>query len=163
MKKKIYLSGALEIYGMTYYSDPKKWCNRVKEYFNTYSDNFICISPIDYYSNKTNYDKKEKEIFNFVLRKIMESNIILVNLDNIKHSVETYDEIFYAYLHNKPIIGFFEHISTNEKGLKSFIHPWKYIQIDRIETGYNALTDACDYIKNYYGEEGDYEFKTSSI
>ena len=87
-------------------------------------------------------------------QEIMESNIILVNLDNIKHSVETYDEIFYAYLHNKPIIGFFEHISTNEKGLKSFIHPWKYIQIDRIETGYNALTNACDYIKNYYGEEG---------
>lgn len=123
MKKKIYLSGALEIYGMKYYSDTKKWCSRVKEYFNTYSDNFICISSIDYYSNKTNYDKKEKEVFNFVLRKIMESNIVLVHLNNIKHSVETYDEIFYAYLHNKPIMGFFEQISTNEKRSKIIYSP----------------------------------------
>lgn len=149
MKKKVYLSGALEIY-RTNYSDPKKWCNRAQEYFNKYSDKFTCVSTIDYYSNENDYHKTDKEIFRYTLRKIMESSILLVNLDSIKNSIETCDEIFYAYLHNKPIIGFIENISTNEKGLKSFIHPWKCIQIDRIETGYNALVNACEYIKNYY-------------
>ena len=56
---------------------------------------------------------------------------------------------FYAYMLGKPIIGFLEDDITGDSIIK-YVHEWKYEQIDRIETGKDALEKACDYIKNYY-------------
>ena len=52
----------------------------------------------------------------------------------------------YAWLNDIPIVGFLE-----DETLIDTIHPWKYCQIDRIETGKGALERAMEYIKNYYG------------
>lgn len=148
MRKNIYLAGAMEVYKNS--DKSKKWREKVKEYFHTYSTDFQCINPMDYYSFSNDISKNNAEIMRFDLRKIRESDIILVNLKEIRNSIGTSDEILYSYILGKPIIGFLEE-SVDENELIKKIHPWKYTQIDRVETGKNSMLDACEYIRNYYG------------
>ena len=141
MKKKIYLAGAMGCYGInnTY---SKEWRRKTKEILD---DNFQIIDPTYYYNYGYNEHKTEKEIMRFDMRKVLDSNIVLVNLKDLNKSLGTSDEILLAYLNNIPIIGFYEfddHITL--------IHSWKIEQIDRIEVGNDALNKACDYIINYY-------------
>lgn len=147
--KSIYLIGAMKVYGSKS-EEAKEWRNKVKEYFSEYSLNFECVCPTDYYEYGCNYHKSDREVMRFDLRKVRESDIMLVNLKDIRQSIGSCDEIFYAYMLGKPIVGFVE---ENIKGdeLVDYVHEWKYEQIDRIETGENALEKACEYIKNYYG------------
>ena len=104
--KTIYLSGAMEVYGST--NQAREWRDEVKAYFADYSTNFECFSPADYYSYGDSYHKSQAEIMRFELRKIKECDVVLVNLANIRKSIGTSDEVLYAYLLGKPIIGFIE-------------------------------------------------------
>ena len=106
-------------------------------------------SPTDYYEYGSDYHKSNREVMRFDLRKVRESDVMLVNLKDIRKSVGSCDEIFYAYILGKPIIGFIEDDIDGEE-LINYVHEWKYEQIDRIETGENALETACEYIKDYY-------------
>lgn len=146
--KSIYLIGAMQIYGEKS-EEAKEWRDKVKEYFSEYSLNFDCIAPTDYYEYGSDYHKSNREVMRFDLRKVREADIMLVNLKNIRQSVGSCDEIFYAYMLGKPIIGFIENDFEREE-LIGYIHEWKYEQIDRIETGEDALDKACQYIKEYY-------------
>lgn len=149
--QKIYLAGAMEAYENT--NEAKEWRDKVVEYFKNYSDDFECVSPVEYYSYSDNCSKRSSEIMRFDLRKVRETNILLVNLKDIRKSVGTCDEIFYAYMKGNPIIGFIEtsdNAFAERNYLENYVHPWKYEQIDRIEVGQDALFDACEYIKNFY-------------
>ena len=148
MIKRIYLAGAMEAYKDT--NEAKEWRDEVKEYFVDYCNNFECVSPLDYYSFEHNIAKRSAEIMRFDLRKVKESDVVLVNLKDIRKSVGSCDEILYAYLLGKPVIGFLEEEIGNRKELEQYVHSWKFEQIDRIETGYDALLNACEYIKDYY-------------
>lgn len=148
MYEKIYLCGAMQVYENR--SEVAKiWRNKVKEYFSEYCLDFECISPTDYYEYGSDYRKSEREVMRFDLRKVKESDVILVNLRNIRQSVGSHDEIFYSYMLGKPIIRFVEEDIAGDK-LINYVHEWKYEQIDRIETGNNELVNACKHIKNYY-------------
>ena len=77
---------------------------------------------------------------------------MLVNLANLRKSVGTCDEIMYAYMNNIPVVGFLDidrNLSTEE--IIELVHPWKYLQINRIETGSKAMLNAMNYIMEYYG------------
>lgn len=148
MVKKIYLCGAMEAYKDS--NEAEKWRNEVKRFFADYCMNFECISPTDYYSFKYNIAKSNAEIMRFDLRKLKESDVVLVNLKDIRKSLGSSDEILYAYLLGKPVIGFLEEEIGNRKELEQYVHSWKFEQIDRIETGYDAMLSACEYIKDYY-------------
>lgn len=148
--KSIYLIGAMQTYGNKS-EEAKTWRNKVKEYFSKYCLDFECVSPTDYYEYGGDYRKSEREVMRFDLRKVRESDIMLVNLRDIRRSIGSSDEIFYAYMLGKSIIGFIEEDLTDDK-LVDYVHEWKYEQIDRIETGEGALKKACDYIKNFYFE-----------
>ena len=148
MIKKIYLAGAMEAYKDS--DKASEWRSKVKEYFVQYALGFECISPVDYYSFRNNIAKNSSEIMRFDLRKVKESDVILVNLNDIRKSLGTSDEILYAYLLGKPIVGFIDDDIEGEE-LANKIHTWKYAQIDRIETGLNSILEACEYIKDYYG------------
>lgn len=137
MKKRIYLSGALG-------SDkddmmPHKWRKTVKEWFG-FEDRFNIFDPVIYYSNHSDNQYTYKEVMRYRFRAIKQSDVLLVNLNNI--DIETSDAILYAYLNNVPIIGFSDSNSN--------IDDQKIEQIDRIETGKNALTKAMMYIASYY-------------
>lgn len=138
MKKQIYLAGAMGCYGKNSVQS-LIWRQKAKELLE---DSFSVIDPTYYYNYGSNDHKTEKEIMRFDMRKVLESDIVLVNLKDLDKSLGTSDEILLAYLNNIPVIGF----NTEN----TVIHPWKIEQIDRIEIGKTALLQACDYIINYY-------------
>ena len=148
--KKIYLAGAMACYGSK--SDKaKKWREDAKKYFDEWTEYYCIVSPVDFYSIGSDYSKKPSEVMRFDLRMVRESDLILVNLLDLDKSIGTCDEIFYAYMTGKPIIGFLpSEVELDESALKQIVHPWKYEQIDRIETGENAMEKAMEYIRNHY-------------
>lgn len=146
MNKTIYLAGAMSCYFNTNQHDyPKKWREDAKKYVKKLYDNITVVSPTDFYEIGKNYHKSESEVMRFDLRMVREADIVLVNLKDLHTSLGTSDEILYAFISGKPIIGFLE----DESEIKN-IHPWKVEQIDRIETGEDAMKHAIDYIYRYY-------------
>lgn len=146
MNKVVYLAGAVSCYFNSEQHDyPKQWRDEVKNYVKKFYDDMTIISPKDNYEIGKNYHKSETEVMRFDLRMVRESDIVLVNLKDLHTSLGTSDEIFYAFIKGKPIIGFLE----DESEVKN-IHPWKVEQIDRIEAGKDAMKNAIDYIYRYY-------------
>ena len=150
MANYVYAAGAMETYGDKS-SEARLWRTRAKMYFDLHSYDFRIINPTDYYEIGANLHKEDLEVMRFDMRKVMNSSIILVNLKDLRKSVGTCDEILLAFLNNKPVIGFIEKNFESKEELKQYVHNWKYLQIDRIETGENALENACKYIIEYYG------------
>lgn len=148
--KSIYLIGAMQSCGKKS-KEIKAWRNKVKKYFSKYYPDFECVSPADTSESGENRHRSDRETMRFDLRKVRESDVMLVNLRDIRQSIGACDEIFYAYMLGKPIIGFIQEELVGD-GLVGYVHEWKYEQIDRIETGKDALEKACDYIKNNYIE-----------
>lgn len=146
VSKTIYLAGAMGCYFNTkQHNYPEKWRNEAKKYVKRFYDGITIISPTDFYQIGKNYHKTEAEVMRFDLRMVREADIILVNLRDLYLSLGTSDEIFYAFIKGKPVIGFLE----DESEVKN-IHPWKVEQIDRIETGENAMEKALNYIYSHY-------------
>lgn len=145
-KKKIYLAGAMECHGNSVY--PTYWRNEAKKILFE----FDCISPLDFYNyGETDY-YKSSEVMRFDLWQLKECDIVLVDLNRIRESLGTSDEILYAYLLGKPIIGFVNKVFPTVKDLESYVHSWKYEQVSRIETGTDAFQKACEYINYYYSD-----------
>lgn len=146
MKRSLYLAGAMSCYYNTDQHDyPKQWREDVEEYVKKMYDGITFVSPIDFYEIGRDYHKSESEVMRFDLRMVRECDIVLVNLKDLRTSLGTSDEILYAFISGKPIVGFLE----DESEYKN-IHPWKVEQIDRIETGKDAMKNAVDYIYRYY-------------
>lgn len=146
MNKVVYLGGAMSCYYNTeQYEYPKQWREEVKEYTKKMYDGITIISPTDFYEIGMDYHHSEKEVMRFDLRMVMKADIILCNLKDLHTSLGTSDEILYAFIKNKPIIGFIDSAFNYKK-----IHPWKLEQIDRIEVGKNSMEKAIDYIYKYY-------------
>ena len=146
MNKVLYLAGAMSYYFHTEQHDyPKQWREGVKQYVEEFYDDITIVSPTDYYEVCKGYHSKESEVMRFDLRMVREADIVLCNLKDLNASIGTSDEILYAFISGKPIIGFLE----DESDYKN-IHPWKIEQIDRIETGKDAMKNAIDYIYKYY-------------
>lgn len=146
MHKNVYLAGAMSCYFNTeQYDYPKQWREDAKKYVKQLYDDITLVSPTDFYEIGKNYHQTEKEVMRFDLRMVREADIILVNLKDLHSSLGTSDEIMYAFISGKPIIGFLD----DEAEVKN-IHPWKVEQIDRIETGKDSMKRAIDYIYRYY-------------
>lgn len=144
MKRNIYLAGAMSCYFNTDQHDyPQQWREDAKQYVKKLYDDITLVSPTDFYEIGKNYHHSETEVMRFDLRMVRESDIILVNLKDLHSSLGTSDEILYAFISGKPVIGFLEDESE-------VIHPWKLEQIDRIESGKSAMERAIDYIYRYY-------------
>lgn len=146
MNRTVYLGGAMSCYFNTDQHDyPKQWREDAKEYVKKLYDGITLVSPTDFYEIGKKYHQTEKEVMRFDLRMVRESDIVLVNLRDLHSSLVTSDEILYAFISGKPVIGFIE----DKEEVKN-IHPWKIEQIDRIESGKSAMERAIDYIYRYY-------------
>lgn len=146
MSRCVYLAGAMNCYFNTAQNNyPKEWRKEVKICVQKYYNDITIISPTDFYEIGKDYHKSETEVMRFGLRMVREADIVLCNLRDLHKSLGTSDEIFYAFIKGKPIIGFLEDETEYEN-----IHPWKLEQIDRIETGQDAMINALNYIYRHY-------------
>lgn len=132
----------------------KSGVKKLKNIFFRWGESCRIISPVDYYSIGSDDSKNPSEVMRFDLRKIREADLVLVNLKDLDKSLGTSDEIFYAYMRGIPVIGFLEtEDELSEIKVQETVHPWKYEQIDRIETGEDAMAKAITYIIGYYEEQ----------
>lgn len=84
----------------------EEWRIHVKDFFEKNNDDYKVINPTDYYQYGKNYHKTDKEVFRFDLRKVSNSDIVLVNLNDIRKSIGTCIEVYEAYKNNIPVVGF---------------------------------------------------------
>ena len=143
----IYTAGAMEAYANT--NKAEEWRDDVKDFFSKYSDNFKVINPTDFYKYGQNYHKSDNEVFRFDLRKVKNSDVILVNLNDIRKSIGSCIEVYEAHKSDIPVIGFLDEELPVE-AIINLIRPWIYCCVDRIETGKDSMDRACRYIKEYY-------------
>ena len=156
-EKNIYLAGAIGCYGNNQ-ANATMWRfdaeESIKRHVVSYDGvltKWNVIDPCDYYMYGEGLHHTEKEVMGFDLNRVNNSDVILVNLNDLDKSIGTSDEILYAYLHSIPVIGFLQTDEVlQENETKELLHPWKYEQINRIETGLDALEKAVDYICTYY-------------
>lgn len=68
---------------------------------------FQVFNPmINYEMNKSYANYSPKTVVHQNTHYLNKSDILLVNLNDLEHSPGTMFEMFYAYLHNKPIVAF---------------------------------------------------------
>ena len=112
---KIYLSGGMGSLSM---EEQSRWR---KQIINEITINRHCekkpifFNPVDYYNFKENRHKTEKEIVEFDLNAVRNSDLIIVNFNDPK-SIGTCAELAIAYDKHIPIIG------INKDNIE--LHPW---------------------------------------
>ena len=112
---KIYLSGAM---GSVSFEEQSKWRNQIinEIKFNCHCEKKpVFFNPVAYYNFEERRHKTEKEIVEFDLNAVRNSDLIIVNFNDPK-SLGTCAELAIAYDKHIPIIG------INNGGAE--LHPW---------------------------------------
>lgn len=122
-----------------------EWRKNAYDYFNENIDGFDISFPPEFYDQKKSRSCNGKETLRFDMHNVRESDIVLVNLKDLERSLSTSDEILYAYISQKPVIGFLEDGDMND------IHPWKLEQMNKVFEGKDSMKRAIHYIATYYG------------
>ena len=106
--------------------------------------NITFINPPDFFNYENNLHKSEREIRDWEIGQVCDSDILVVNLDGILDSIGSHFEL-------GAVVG--ANISSN-KNIKIIaigekpqdLHPWIELSWLRHET---SIQDAADYIVNY--------------
>lgn len=137
----------MELYGGT--NKAEVWRDKTTKWFKNQDRSVKVVNPTDYYTYGKNYHKTDKEVFRFDLHKVKHSDLILVNLNDIRKSIGTTIEVHEAYRRGIPVIGFiYDELPIDE--LIQLVHPWIYECCTRIESGKDSLERALIHIKDYY-------------
>ena len=138
----IYTAGGMSKFGVDNFDKSNEWRKYCKNALENYDDRkyrVIVINPNDYYNmlDSSTYDS-EKEIVEFDLMKVKNSDLIICNFNDPK-SLGTMAEIAIAYDNRIPVIG------LNEENIE--LHPWQIEFCRKIFTDFDLM---LDYIEDYY-------------
>lgn len=114
-KVKIYLSGGM---GNLTYEEYSKWRLQIIhaiKYNNECEKKPIFFNPVDYYNFEEVRHRSEREAMEFDLYNLRNSNLVVVNFNDIK-SIGTAMELMLAKERNIPVIAY------GVNGQK--VHPW---------------------------------------
>ena len=113
-------------------------CKNVENFEGNY--NVKVVNPNDYFNFKEEPPayKTQREIMEFDLNKVRNSDLIIVNFNDM-YSLGTMSEIAIAYEKRIPIIG----LDTDNQNL----HPWQIEMTNRI---FSNIDEMLNYIKYYY-------------
>lgn len=135
---KIYLSGGM---GSLSFEEQSKWRRQVIEAI-TY--NYDCkkkpvfFNPVNYYNFEEVRYRSEREVMEFDLNALRNSNLIVVNFNDPK-SIGTAMELMLAKERNTPVIGFGVNGQT--------IHPWLLECCTRV---CDSLKEIVEHIVEFY-------------
>ena len=131
----IFLSGA-----MTGLSDEeqKGWRVNLTQYFN---NQYMLIDPTVFDAESEN-EEAQRIGHDYDLCGITNCNYFVINLNNVTQSVGTCQEIMYAWLLYKPILGFWE----NEE-LVQPLHPWIR---NKLSKHFSSIEDLKTYLQLEY-------------
>lgn len=136
---RIYLSGGM---GNLSFEEQSKWRNQIinaikfEDY--DYYKKPVFFNPVDYYNFEEKNHKSEREVVEFDLNGLRNSDLVIVNF-NDPHSLGTCAELAIAYERKIPVIG----INKN----KFDLHPWLTEFTTRM---CDDLREAVDYTVNFF-------------
>lgn len=124
------------------FEEQSKWRKNISEAIKTEgcdSEKKASIfNPVNYYNFEINSHKSEKEIMEFDLYNLRNSNLVIVNFNDEK-SIGTAMELMIAKEYNIPIIAF----GTKDKQ----IHPWLIESCTRV---CDDMREVVDHIIQFY-------------
>ena len=135
---KIYLSGSMS--GVSF-EEQTKWRQKVMEALKfgyEREKNISFFNPVSYYNFKEKRYKNEKEVMEFDLYNLRNSDLIIVNFNNV-WSIGTAMELMLAKELRIPIVGW---NSSNEE-----LHPWLTECVTRM---CEDLREAVEYTVEFY-------------
>lgn len=138
---RIYLSGGM---GSLTFEEQSKWRNQIQDAikFGDYDceKKPLFFNPVNYYNFEEVRYRSEKEVMEFDLNALRNSNLVIVNFNDPK-SIGTAMELMLAKERNIPIIGFGVNGQT--------IHPWLLECCTRVcETLREVVEHAVDFYLN---------------
>lgn len=135
---KIYLSGAM---GSVSFEEQSKWRKQIIDtikYNYDVSKKPIFFNPVDYYGFEEKRHKSEREVFEFDLYNLRNSNLVVVNFNDSK-SIGTAMELLLAKELHIPVVGFGVNGQT--------IHPWLLECCTRV---CNDIREAASHVVEFY-------------
>lgn len=135
---KIYLSGGMSALNL---EEQSKWR---KQIINAVKFNYDCeknpvfFNPVDYYNFEEVRHRSEREIMEFDLNALRNSNLVVVNFNEPK-SIGTAMELMLAKERNIPVIGYGINSQT--------IHPWLLECCTRV---CENLKETVEHIVDFY-------------
>ena len=135
---KIYLSGSMS--GVSF-EEQSKWRQQVQDAIKF---NYECekkpifFNPVNYFNFEEVRYKSQREVMNFDLNALRNSNLVIVNF-NDPSSLGTCAELAMAYERKIPIVG----INKDNKKL----YPWLECFCDRM---CNSVKEAVEYVVEFY-------------
>lgn len=136
---KIYLAGGMSSITL---EEQFRWRNQVKDailygcYEYTYKPMFF--SPPMYYNLEEQNHNTEREVMEFDLNRLRNSDLVIVNF-NAPNSIGTAMELAIAYENRIPVVG------INEKNVE--LHPWLAESVVRMCCN---MREAIKYVVDYY-------------
>lgn len=136
---KIYLSGGM---GNLSFEEQSKWrsqiMNAIKFGDYDYEKKPLFFDPTQYYNFEEERHKSEREVMEFDLHNLRNSDLVIVNF-NDPNSIGTAMELILAYEMKIPIIG----LNKEQKN----IHPWLECCCTRM---CESLREAVEYVIEFY-------------
>lgn len=140
---QIYLAGGMQKFGKQNFKEGNKWreiCKNVLEedIYTTY--NVEVINPNDYFNflESPKRYKTEREIMEFDLNKVRNSDLIIINFNDM-YSLGSMAELAIAYEKRIPVIG----LDIEKQKL----HPWQVEMCNRV---FDNINDMLEYIEEFY-------------
>ena len=137
----IYLAGGMGKFGKENFDKCNNWRKYCKYTLENFESNkkVTAINPNDYYNfvDEPRY-KSEKEIMEFDLHKVRESDLVIINFNDM-YSLGSMAELAIAYERRVPVIG----LDIDNQSL----HPWQVEMCSRI---FNDVDEMLDYVEDFY-------------
>lgn len=136
---RIYLSGGM---GNLSFEEQSKWRQMVMGAIRfgdyNYEKKVVFFNPVDYYNFEEKNQKTEREVVEFDLNALRNSNLVIVNF-NDPTSLGTCAELAIAYEMKIPVIGINK--DSNE------LHPWLECFCNRM---CDSIAEAVEYVVDFY-------------
>ena len=136
---RVYLSGGM---GSLSFEEQYQWRKQIMDDIKYgayhYTKKPIFFNPVNYYNFQEKRQRTEREVMEFDLHNLRNSDIVIVNF-NDPNSLGTCAELAIAYEMKKPIIG----INQDNKTL----HPWLECFCNRM---CDNLEEAINYVVEFY-------------
>ena len=137
----IYLAGGMGKFGKENFDKGNNWRKYCKYTLENFDSNkkVTVINPNDYYNfvDEPRY-KSEKEIMEFDLHKVRESDLVIISFNDM-YSLGSMAELAIAYERRIPVIG----LDIDNQSL----HPWQVEMCSRI---FIDVDEMLDYVEDFY-------------
>lgn len=136
---KIYLSGGMKNLSIEEQSVNRDYITEELNNITASKYRLDIFDPLDYFTYHNPTHKTEKQILNFELNALRNSNLIIVDF-NDPNSLGTMAELSIAYEHRIPVIGLMQY---NYGGL----HAW---QVEMCDVIFDDIDELIEYVRDYY-------------